>query len=222
MMAKSIYTILLRNERDVVQARQRAREIAALLGFDNQEQIRLATATSEMARNAFRYARNGKVVFNVSLEMPQFFEVSISDSGPGIGNLDEIFEGRYHSQTGMGLGILGTRRLMDDFDIKTKASGTSVVMRKRLPAAALLTTNSLQKVITQLAEREPESPYDEIERQNQELLKTLQELRARQDEGAVVVERLLLFLRHAPGHGEQLLAAGRVVHQRDLVRRTAA
>ncbi len=61
-----IATVLLRNERDVVQARQRARELAAMLGFDNQEQIRLATATSEMARNAFRYARNGKVNFSVS------------------------------------------------------------------------------------------------------------------------------------------------------------
>lgn len=189
-MAKSIYTIPLRNERDVVQARQRAREIAALLGFDNQEQIRLATATSEMARNAFRYARNGKVVFSVSLGTPQFFEVSISDSGPGIGNLDEILEGRYHSQTGMGLGILGTRRLMDDFDIQSKASGTSVVMRKRLPPAALLTTNALQKVVTKLSEREPESPYEEIERQNQELLKTLQELRARQDELALLNREL--------------------------------
>ena len=189
-MGKSIYTILLRNERDVVQARQRAREIAALLGFDNQEQIRLATATSEMARNAFRYARNGKVVFNASLEMPQTLEVTIIDSGPGIGNLDEILEGRYQSQTGMGLGILGTRRLMDDFDIKTKPSGTSVVMRKRLPAAALLTTNSLQRVVKQLAEREPESPYEEIERQNQELLKTLQELRARQDDLALLNREL--------------------------------
>ena len=66
-----IATVLLRNERDVVQARQRARELAAILGFDNQEQIRLATATSEMARNAFRYARNGKVSFSVSTDEPQ-------------------------------------------------------------------------------------------------------------------------------------------------------
>ncbi len=62
-MNKPLSTISLRNERDVVQARQRAREIAAMVGFDNQEQIRLATATSEMARNAFRYARDGKVSF---------------------------------------------------------------------------------------------------------------------------------------------------------------
>ena len=61
-MSEAIVQLGLLNERDVVQARQRAREIAAELGLDNQDQIRLATATSEMARNAFRYARNGRVV----------------------------------------------------------------------------------------------------------------------------------------------------------------
>ena len=72
-MSDRLSTITLRNERDVVQARQRAREIAALLGFDNQEQIRLATATSEMARNAYRYARGGKVSFDVEIGRTQFW-----------------------------------------------------------------------------------------------------------------------------------------------------
>ena len=60
-----IFHLALRTERDVVQARQRAREVAAELGLDNQDQIRMATATSEIARNAFRYARNGKVTFSL-------------------------------------------------------------------------------------------------------------------------------------------------------------
>ena len=96
-MSDRLSTITLRNERDVVQARQRAREIAALLGFDNQEQIRLATATSEMARNAYRYARGGKVSFDVEIGRTQMLVITISDAGPGIDNLDEIFEGRYRS-----------------------------------------------------------------------------------------------------------------------------
>ena len=100
-----IFHVALRTERDVVQARQRAREVAAELGLDNQDQIRLATATSEIARNAFRYARNGQVEFAVELEDPQWLEVTVSDSGPGIANLDEILEGRYKSDTGMGMGI---------------------------------------------------------------------------------------------------------------------
>src|SRR5579871_5919792 len=118
-MSVPIAHFALLTERDVVQARQRAREVAAELGLDNQEQIRLATATSEMARNAFRYAHNGKVTFSLELEPPQRLEVSITDSGPGIGNLDEILAGRFRSRTGMGMGIIGTRRLMDDFEIET-------------------------------------------------------------------------------------------------------
>src|SRR6201996_2745260 len=132
-MNNSIAAISLRNEHDVVHARERAREIAALVGFDNQEQIRLATATSEMARNAFRYARGGKVSFAVHIGRPQTLEIVISDNGPGIGNLNDIFEGRYHSDTGLGLGIMGTKRLMDRFEITSNPAGTVVRMGKEIP-----------------------------------------------------------------------------------------
>jgi signal transduction histidine kinase/CheY-like chemotaxis protein len=182
-MAVSVFHLALRTERDVVQARQRAREVAAELGLDNQDQIRIATAASEIARNAFRYAQNGKVEFAVDLDEPQFLEVTVSDSGPGISNLDEILEGRYRSTTGMGMGLLGTRRLMDRFDIDTTAAGTTVRMAKQIPFQhALMTQRTVRELNLKLKERTPESPYEEIEQQNQELLKTLQELRARQEE----------------------------------------
>src|ERR1700733_14225090 len=182
-MSEPIVYISLTTERDVVQARQRAREVAAELGLDNQDQIRLATETSEMARNAFRYARNGKVLFSLELEPPQRLQVTISDSGPGILNLDEILEGRYRSSTGLGMGIVGTKRLMDEFEIAAEPSGTTVRMAKRIPSHLTTwtprTANALNR---KMQERTPDGPYEEIERQNQELLKTLQELRARQEE----------------------------------------
>jgi signal transduction histidine kinase/CheY-like chemotaxis protein len=182
-MSEQILNIVLRTERDVVQARQRARELAALLGFDNQDQIRLATSTSEIARNAFRYARNGMVQFSVHLEKPQLMEVVVSDSGPGIANLETILEGRYKSDTGMGMGILGTKRLMDAFELTSNSSGTRACMLKRIPRhAPQLTPRAARQIADQLRNRESDSPYEEIERQNQELLKTLQELRARQEE----------------------------------------
>ena len=182
-MPLPILTIALRTETDVVQARQRARELAALLGFDNQDQIRLATATSEMARNAFRYARNGKVTFSAVMDVPQQFEVVVSDSGPGISNLEEILDGHYKSETGLGMGIIGTKRLMDDFAIEASSSGTTVQMSKQLPRRApFLSSAAVRSLASQLHAKEAANPYAEIERQNQELLKTLQELRARQDE----------------------------------------
>ena len=186
-----ISTLLLRNERDVVQARQRAREIAAMLGFDNQGQIRLATATSEMARNAFRYAREGKVNFGVSMQDPQSFQIEISDSGPGIRNLSEIMEGRYRSETGLGVGIVGTKRLMDSFSIESSPGGTVVRLGKALPQhREQLTEKNIKEITAEIKTRTPESPYEELERQNQELLKTLQELRARQEDLALLNREL--------------------------------
>jgi signal transduction histidine kinase/DNA-binding response OmpR family regulator len=190
-MSKPLSTILLRNERDVVQARQRAREIAALVGFDNQEQIRLATATSEMARNAFRYARGGKVSFTVHIGKRQLLEIVVSDAGPGISNLTDIFEGRYRSDTGLGLGIMGTKRLMDNFEISSTTAGTLVKMGKELPfAAPTLTESKMQGLTEKINEKTSDSPYDEIDRQNRELLKTLQELRSRQEELALLNQEL--------------------------------
>src|SRR5580704_6013004 len=181
-MSALILQVALRTERDVVQARQRAREVAAALGLDNQDQIRMATATSEIARNAFRYARNGKVAFAVTLEHPQFLEVTVTDAGPGITKLEEILEGRYKSDTGLGMGLIGTRRLMDEFDIQTTPRGTTIRMAKRTPKHERWTQRGVGDLSRKLQDRIPEGPYEEIDLQNQELLKTLQELRSRQEE----------------------------------------
>jgi signal transduction histidine kinase/CheY-like chemotaxis protein len=182
-MDEPILHLALVTERDVVHTRQRAREIAAELGLDNQDQIRMATATSEIARNAFRYARNGKVTFSLQLEAPQRLVVTVTDSGDGIRDLDQILAARYKSATGLGMGIIGTKRLMDEFHIETSASGTVIRMAKFIPPHR--TTWALrpaQDLSRRLQKRSPENPYDEIQQQNQELLKTLQELRARQEE----------------------------------------
>ncbi len=183
MNSLSILEIPLRTEEDVVQARQRGREVAASLGFDNQDQIRLATATSEIARNAFRYARGGTVTYSVTLDLPQRLEITVTDSGPGIANLDQIIAGRYRSETGMGMGIIGTKRLMDGFVITTGSHGTTANMLKYLPRHGQpFSRRSLEDMARRFKSLAIESPYAEVERQNNELLKTLQELRARQDE----------------------------------------
>jgi len=190
-MSSRLCSIPLRSERDVVQARQRAREIAAALGFDNQDQIRLATATSEMARNAFRYAREAQVDFELTDQVPQEVRVFVSDHGPGIPKLDQILEGRYQSRTGMGLGIIGTRRLMDNFDIETNPSATVVRMAKALPpTTAPITKLRAQKIASTLEKRPAENLYEEIERQNRELLKAFQDLRSRQEELAILNREL--------------------------------
>src|ERR1700739_3399568 len=149
--AFSPLTIRLRHERHVVQARQRARDLAALLGFEHQEQIRLATAASELARNAFRYAEGGFVEFWVRDTQPQMFLMRVGDTGPGIPNLGEILDGRYVSRTGLGKGIIGTKRLMEHFQIASTPSGTQVKFGKPLPGTVgRLTAAAVRAMAMQL------------------------------------------------------------------------
>lgn len=183
-MSTTILTLEICYQQDVVLTRQMARQIAQALGFDAQDQARLATAVSEIARNAFVYARGGTVEFSVDDESPQNFWTSIRDQGPGIPNLQAILDGRYTSTTGMGLGIVGVRRLMDQFQIESVANqGTTVLMGKTLPKRLpKLTTESLHLLRHQLDNRKPQNPFEEIQRQNQELLRAMQELRQREEE----------------------------------------
>jgi signal transduction histidine kinase/CheY-like chemotaxis protein len=177
-----LLSIRLRHERHVVQARQRARDIAALLGFEHQEQIRLATAASELARNAFRYATGGAVTFLVRGSSPQVFVIVVSDTGPGIPNLSEILNGQYVSKTGLGMGLIGTKRLMSHFTITSSPQGTKVECGKPIPSSAqVLNANRAKAISAELAGSSSADPFDEVERQNQELLKTLAELKEKQD-----------------------------------------
>lgn len=182
-MPEQLNKLTLRYERDVVKARQRARQIAALLSFDPQEQIRLATATSEIARNAFRYAKAGTVEFLLELEPPQHFVVCVEDKGPGIANLQQVLDGQYQSKTGLGMGIIGTRRLMDKFEIRSSAKGTTVILQAALPKRNLPhQRDDVRSLVDEINRSGLEDPFEELERQNQELLKTLASLRARQEE----------------------------------------
>lgn len=182
-MSFPIVTVELKYEHDVVLARQRARQIAEALGFEHQDQVRLATAVSELARNAYQYAGGGKVEFSMTEDKRQMLRACVSDKGKGIPNLNSILNGEYVSQTGMGLGIIGTRRLMDDFKIESGAKGTTAVVSKYLPPATpRIGPAELGKISQRIATQPEQNPLAEIQRQNQELLSTMEELRKRQDD----------------------------------------
>ncbi len=177
-------SISLHFEYDLVAARRRARQVAALLGYDDQDQTRIATVASEIARNALRYAGGGRIEFGVETrEHGEFLCMSVSDRGPGIPNLDEVLSGRYQSKTGMGVGLVGARRLMDDLQINTGAGGTTVTMKKRLPPTApVLSGDGIVRLTGELARQRPENPLEEIQQQNAELLQALGQLNERQEQ----------------------------------------
>ena len=192
-MASPLLTVAVRYEQDVVLARQRTRHIAKELGFDSQDQTRLATAVSELARNAFGYAGGGKVEFSIEgATAPQVFLIRVKDEGPGIAHLKQILEGRYQSHTGMGLGIIGARRLVDQCDIDTNPTrGTDILLKKLLPRRIPhVTPKRSAEIAATLAAQRPESPFDEVKQQNQELLGALAEARDRQEELARVNQEL--------------------------------
>ena len=171
----------LRGEHDVVLARQRARQAALLVGYDAQGATRIATAVSEIVRNAFTYGGGGAVEIGVETRGAPSLVVRVADRGPGIPHLDAVLGGRYRSTTGMGVGITGTRRLMDTFDMQAD-TGTTVVMSKRLPPGAGPTPESLTRAAATLASEAPHDAAAEVRRQNQELLRVLAALEERQDE----------------------------------------
>lgn len=184
-MSHSIMNVPLKYEDDVVAVRQRARQIAGLIGFETQDQTRIATAVSEIARNAFRYAVNGAVEFLVEGQTsPQVLLIRVTDSGPGIADLKRIVEGRYQSHTGMGLGIVGAKRLMDQCEIETGAGkGTKVLLKKVFPPRSRsLGGRELSNLVDHLIQTPAQNAQEEIRQQNHELLRALDELRLRQDD----------------------------------------
>ncbi|GJD32436.1 Anti-sigma F factor [Methylobacterium adhaesivum] len=173
------------HEDDIVTVRQRVRRLAESLGFEVQDQTRIATAVSEIARNAYGYAGGGRVEYGLDEEDGgQSLVIRVIDTGPGIPHLDEILEGRYRSTTGLGIGITGSRRLMDRFEIETEpGKGTVATFAKRLPSGTeSFTGKRLATLAEDVARARTEEPLVALREQNRELLRSLAELAERQEE----------------------------------------
>lgn len=189
-MNRSLLRLELAQDRDIVAARQRARQVSALLGFDSQDQIRIATAVSELARNAMRHAGGGTIEFTLNQGQSgghtqaanPLLQIVISDQGPGIANLEEATA---ETPTGeVKLGLVAARRLMDTFDVYSgKGRGTTITLGKYLPRRAeKFTAARLADIATQLSTNGATDVTAEIQQQNRELLRSLDELRLRKEE----------------------------------------
>jgi serine/threonine-protein kinase RsbT len=123
--------IPIESDADVVTARQRARELAGDLELTTTDQTLLATAISEVARNITTYATRGEVLLSVIHDDGgrAGIQVIARDDGPGIENIELAMQDGYTSGTGLGLGLPGARRLVDDFEIETApGQGTTVTL----------------------------------------------------------------------------------------------
>ena len=124
--------IAIESDADVVTARQRARALAVGLDMPTTDQTLLATAISEIARNITAYATRGEVRLDVVQEAGRRgIRVVAVDEGPGIEDLEKALTDGYTTGGGLGLGLPGARRLVDEFDIQTApGQGTRVTLVK--------------------------------------------------------------------------------------------
>ncbi|MFE4814464.1 anti-sigma regulatory factor [Peribacillus simplex] len=122
------------NEWDIVAARQLGRNVAKELGFGTVDQARITTAISELARNIYLYAGQGSVsIEKLNINGKSGLKIVAEDQGPGIEDIRRVMEDGYTTSGGLGAGLPGAKRLMDDFDIESiPGEGTKIIATKWL------------------------------------------------------------------------------------------
>lgn len=122
-------TIPVRNPTDIVTARRAARELCSRLGFGSADQTRFATAVSELTRNVIQYAREGECrIEDLSDHQTLSVRVTVEDHGPGIADIERAMRDGYSTSGGLGAGLPGTRRLVDDFQLHSSPGLTQIVV----------------------------------------------------------------------------------------------
>ena len=194
-----LYKMRIKYEADIVTARQKTRRLTQVFGFSGQDIARLSTAVSELARNVYQYASGGLIEFFFQEEVPQMFIVRISDEGPGIKDIDSILGGTYRSQTGMGIGLNGSKKLMDMFEINTVVGqGTVISIGKNLGSATrVILSAELPKLTAHLNTLPSENAFEEIQNQNRDLLEALDDARAARYDLTVVNNKLKMAYEDA-------------------------
>ncbi|MBQ0140669.1 MAG: anti-sigma regulatory factor [Kurthia sp.] len=124
----------IQTEWDIVEARQLGRNEAKKIGFGAVDQARITTAISELARNIYLYAESGSISIEmIEIEDKKGIVITAKDEGPGIEDIRLVMQDGYSTSQGLGAGLPGVRRLMDDFEIQTEVDeGTIVKITKWL------------------------------------------------------------------------------------------
>ena len=179
--------VYVRREGDIVKVRERVRRLAREMGFDSTTQIKITTAVSEVTRNIYEYAKSGAIMLSIAERGLDFgLLVTARDDGPGIdaATLRSIMRGAYQSSSGLGVGLSGTRKLMDEFDIQTKAGeGTRVTLIKWMPRGLADDVKSrVEELRGHLGEDVEDSMVEELQQQNRDFVKILSELEDKREQ----------------------------------------
>ena len=124
----------IRQGSDIITARQQGRALAALLGFSSTDQTLIATAISELARNILLYAQSGEIILRSVQNGKKGITIIARDDGPGIADITLALQSGYSTSNSLGLGLPGTKRIMDEFTIVSQVGkGTTITMKKWKP-----------------------------------------------------------------------------------------
>lgn len=126
----STFRFTIESEHDAVAARSKARELAHRLGFSPRRTTAIIATTSELTRNILQYAESGCVeITMLTRDGRSGIEVHATDTGPGIPNIGQAMQAGYSTSGGLGLGLPGVKRLVDEFRIDSSDDGTDVIAR---------------------------------------------------------------------------------------------
>lgn len=175
-----IITVVIKTENDIILARQRAKQISVFAGLSFIDQTRFVTAVSEISRNAIMYAKGGKIEFSIiEKEGIQLLQAAVSDKGDQ--DLIVSLENGHVSRNGMGVGIKGTKSMMDYFLIERLHFGGNVItFGKKIPR--FIKMDFIDDWLNEIAKEKPTSFLEELQQQNQVLMKTLDRLEEREQE----------------------------------------
>ncbi|HUQ31679.1 MAG TPA: ATP-binding protein [Pyrinomonadaceae bacterium] len=179
--------VYVRREGDIVKVRERVRRLAREIGFDSTTQIKITTAVSEVTRNIYEYAKSGAISLALAERGVDFgLQVTARDDGPGIdeATLRSIMRGAYQSSSGLGVGLSGTRKLMDEFDIQTHpGEGTRVTLVKWMPRGlADDVKNRVEELRAHVGEDIEDSVVEELQQQNRDFVRILGELEDKREQ----------------------------------------
>jgi serine/threonine-protein kinase RsbT len=126
--------VAIRSDIDIVTARHQGRTLAAQIGFTATDATLIATAISELARNIVLYAKQGEIILRrIETIHTRGMMIVADDSGPGISNIQNVMRDGYSTSGGLGLGLPGVKRLMDEFGIDSQlGTGTTITIKKWL------------------------------------------------------------------------------------------
>lgn len=179
--------VYVRRESDVVRVRDRVRRLAHAMGFDSTTQIKITTAVSEVTRNIYEYATSGAISLALAERDGAYgLQITARDEGPGIEEttLKTILSGSHRPTSGLGVGLAGARKLMDEFDIQTrKGEGTRVVFIKWMPAGTTAEVmNRVEELRAHLGDSIEDSAVEELQQQNRDFVTILSELEEKREE----------------------------------------